>query len=210
MSRLVTKLTKWSVRQMKTQISLGICPVWSESSLCVQWVAKYPSFLHADSKDSYQSLRWAHRSFCWFCHMVAQLYACHLFSPEEPCWTKKLHTLLKFNCYMWHLSRLMAKPTKWHVHQAKTQISLGIRPVWSESSLSAWRKLGSLATHSVHCEDPDQTGQMPRLIWVSAQSDQSLRWAHSHFICFVMRQLILWLTSWVNMVNVCLTGCHKS
>ena len=30
---------------------------------------------------------------------------------------------------------------------AKTQISLGIRPVWSESSLSAWRKPGSLAAH---------------------------------------------------------------
>ena len=45
-----------------------------------------------------------------------------------------------------HLSRLMTKPTKWHVRPAKTQISLGIRPVWSESSLSAWRKLGSLAT----------------------------------------------------------------
>ena len=29
---------------------------------------------------------------------------------------------------------------------ATTQISLGIRQVWSESSLSAWRKLGSLAT----------------------------------------------------------------
>ena len=28
---------------------------------------------------------------------------------------------------------------------AKTQISLGIRPVWSKSSLSAWRKLESLA-----------------------------------------------------------------
>ena len=37
----------------------------------------------------------------------------------------------------------MTKPTKWHVHPAKTQISLGIRPVWSESSQSAWRKLGS-------------------------------------------------------------------
>ena len=49
---------------------------------------------------------------------------------------------------------------------AKTQISLGIRPVWSESSLSAWRKLGSLATHSVHSEDSDQSGRMPRLIWV--------------------------------------------
>ena len=30
------------------------------------------------------------------------------------------------------------------VHPAKTQISLGIRPVWSVSSLSTWRKLGSL------------------------------------------------------------------
>ena len=40
--------------------------------------------------------------------------------------------------------------------------------VWSESSLSAWRKLGSLATHWAHSEDADQTRQMPRLrlIWV--------------------------------------------
>ena len=27
------------------------------------------------------------------------------------------------------------------------KIGLGIRPVWSESSLSAWRNLGFLATH---------------------------------------------------------------
>ena len=27
------------------------------------------------------------------------------------------------------MSRLMTKPTKWHVHPAKTQIGLGIRPV---------------------------------------------------------------------------------
>ena len=31
----------------------------------------------------------------------------------------------------------MTKPTKWHVHLAKTQISPGIHPVWSESSLCA-------------------------------------------------------------------------
>ena len=37
------------------------------------------------------------------------------------------------------------KTNKVSVRPAKTQISLGIRPVWSESSLSAWRKLGSLA-----------------------------------------------------------------
>ena len=34
--------------------------------------------------------------------------------------------------------------------------------IW-ESSLSARRKSGSLATHFVHSEDSDQTGRMPRL-----------------------------------------------
>ena len=52
------------------------------------------------------------------------------------------------------------------VRPAKTQISLGIHPVWSESLLSAWRKLDTLATLCVHSENYDQTGQMPRLIWI--------------------------------------------
>ena len=76
----------------------------------------------------------------------------------------------------------MTKLTKWHVRPAKTQISLGIRPVWSESSLSAWRKLGSLATHWAHSEDSDQTGRMPRLIWVFAGRTVN-------FVGFVMRRL---------------------
>ena len=54
------------------------------------------------------------------------------------------------------------------VRPAKTQINLGIHPVWSESSLSAWRKLGSLTTLWARSEDSDQTGRMPRLIWVFA------------------------------------------
>ena len=58
------------------------------------------------------------------------------------------------------------KNNKVSVRPAKTQINLGIRPVWSESSLSAWRKLGPLATHWAHSEDSDQTGWTPRLIWV--------------------------------------------
>ena len=66
------------------------------------------------------------------------------------------------------MSHLVTKPTKWHVRPAKTQISLGIRPVWPEDSLSAWRKLGSLAIHQAHSEDSDQTGRMPKLIWVFA------------------------------------------
>ena len=46
------KTNKVAVLSAKTQISLGIHPVWSESSLGTQWVAKDLSFLHADSKDS--------------------------------------------------------------------------------------------------------------------------------------------------------------
>ena len=36
MNHLMTKPTKWSVGPVKYQISLGIHPVWSESSLCAQ------------------------------------------------------------------------------------------------------------------------------------------------------------------------------
>ena len=44
-----------SMRPVKTQISLGIHPVWSESSLCAKYVAKDPRFIHVDSKDSDQT-----------------------------------------------------------------------------------------------------------------------------------------------------------
>ena len=75
-----------AVRPAKTLISLGIRPVWSESSLCAQWVAKGPSFLHADSEDSDQTGRigcpgWSEsslgaHSLCWFCHETAQILKC--------------------------------------------------------------------------------------------------------------------------------------
>ena len=64
---------------------------------------------------------------------------------------------------LWH-----DKTNKMSVRPAKTQISLGIRPVWSESSLSTWRNLGSLATLWARSEDSDQTGRVPRLIWIFA------------------------------------------
>ena len=49
------KTNKMSVRQGKIQISLGMRPVWSESSLCARLVAKDQNFLHADSEDSDQT-----------------------------------------------------------------------------------------------------------------------------------------------------------
>ena len=80
---------------------------------------------------------------------------------------------------MYLIEPLVTKPTKWQMCPAKTQISLGILPVWSESSLSAWRKLGSLATQWAHSEDSDQTGQMPRLIWVFVGRTVILSWGGS-------------------------------
>ena len=91
-----------------------------------------------------------------------------------------------------YFRRLMTKPTKLHVRPAKTQINLGIRPVWSESSLSTWGKLKSLAIIRVHGEASDRTGWMSRLIWVFAG-------CKGQFVGFVMRRLILlWLTCFNN------------
>ena len=52
-SRLVTKPTKWHLRPAKIQISLGIRPVWSESSLSAQWIAKDPSFHNEQARNNY-------------------------------------------------------------------------------------------------------------------------------------------------------------
>ena len=57
-----------------------------------------------------------------------------------------------------------AKTNQLSVRQAKTQISLGIRPVHSDS-----------------------------------QADLSLRWAHSHFVGFVMSRLICFWFPWKQM-----------
>ena len=73
----------------------------------------------------------------------------------------------RFNHGTYELSYLMTKQRNGMCAQ-RTPIILCIRPVWSESSLSAWRKLGSLATHWAHSEDSDQTGRMPGLIWIFA------------------------------------------
>ena len=53
----MTKPTKWTVHPAKTKISLDGCPGWSEPSQCVQWVAKDPVLLQADSEDSDQTAR---------------------------------------------------------------------------------------------------------------------------------------------------------
>ena len=145
----------------------GHPPVWSKTSLsawrklgslATQWAHSEDWSDWADAQADL-SLHWAHTHFVgfvmrplncgtpWRVNIVSSKYQEHHQQHNEP----------------WH-----DKTNKMSVRPAKTQISLGIRPIWSESSLSAWRKLGSLATHWVHSEDSDQTGRMPRLIWVFA------------------------------------------
>ena len=90
--------------------------------------------------------------------------------------------ILQFSKWERQMIRLMTKPTKCPLRPAKTQISLGIRPVWSKSSLSAWMNIASYANHWAHFEDSDQTGRMPRLTSVFAGRAYN-------FVGFVMRRL---------------------
>ena len=99
---------------------------------------------------------------------------------------------------MKQMSRRMTKLTKWHVRPAKTQVA------WAstQSDQSAWRNTGSSATHWAHCEDSDQTGRLPRLIWVfPGHIDQFvgfvMKWVFpgriDQFVGFVMKWLkLLW------------------
>ena len=117
------------------------------------WVLSYPLSgqrrLWSDWADSQAdlSLRWAHTHFVGF--VMSWLICC------ETDW-ELLKSEVSGSMYyitIYNMSRLMTKPTKWLVRSAKTQISLNINPVWSETSLSAWRKLWSLATHWAQSKD---------------------------------------------------------
>ena len=81
------------------------------------------------------------------------------------------------------MSLRMTEPTNWLVCPVKSRISQGIRPIWSGSSLcTQWVVVDPRFLHA-YSEDSDQTGWIPRLIWVFAGCT-------SHFVGFVMLQLI--------------------
>ena len=98
------------------------------------------------------------------------------------------------------MSRFTTKPTLWQVRPGKTQISLGIRPVWSESSLCALMVAKGLVFLHADSEDSDQTGRMSRLIWVFAGRT-------CHFVCFIIRRLKSWLETRICYDNRILRVC---
>ena len=79
------------------------------------------------------------------------------------------------------VSHLMTKPTKWLCVQRR------LRSVWaSAQSDHSLLYLHEESSHWVHREDTDQTGRMPRLIWVFAGCTATLllfSWGSSEF-CF--------------------------
>ena len=89
---------------------------------------------------------------------------------------------------IWHslkLSRSKTKPIKW---PAKTQICLGTLPVQSKYLLSAWRNLGSLATHWAHSK--------LRSDWADAKASLSLYWIHRSFCWFCRAQAQIAFDTW--------------
>ena len=91
----------------------------------------FSNFLFATSDKTYKLF-----------HQELRQWEHPLFSlPSSP--AHSLSSLPSYDLKYHYLSQRMTKHTKWNVHQTKTQ-----RPVQSDqSSLSAWRCFGSLATH---------------------------------------------------------------
>ena len=114
------------------------------------------------------------------------------------------------------------------VHPVKTQISLGIRPVWSESLLSAWRKLGSLATHWAQAKTLIRLGGCPgwsesllgaqSFCWfcheaAQLSSDTSDGSSHNGWECPSESQLfkeLLWWRDYVNFSHNTLPSLSKN
>ena len=175
---------------------LGGCPGWSESSLGAQslcwfcYVAAHRDGFnscrgfHLISDEDYSfNPHWSVRTnISWRTYVCGKVWVyvrnkCYLVLKRRFYHSFTLHAKNKENwkcrvvLFMFRLTKYEPrhdKTNKMAVRPAKTQLSLRIRPVWSESSLSARRKPGFLATHWAHSEDSDQTGRMPRLNWVCA------------------------------------------
>ena len=97
LTRLTTKPTKWHVRPAKTDQPGHPPSLISVFAVCTKtaWVLSYPLSaqrrLWSDWTDAQadQSLRWAHRPHCWFCHEVAHMcYVCHTKTEGSKHWSE--------------------------------------------------------------------------------------------------------------------------
>ena len=137
-----------------------------------------PLFLSKVYSSVYQP---RHEKTClWFCDQVICKPAC---SATETSQSLEIFGFSKYAEVLYEPPR--DKTNKMTVHPAKTQINLGIRPIWSESSLCAQWIAKDPSFFHADSEDSDQTGWMPRLIWVFAWRTTTLlvlSWGGSYYL----------------------------
>ena len=170
MSHSMTKPTKGQVCSAKTQISLGIHPLWSESSLCAQWVAKDPRYLYADSADSDQTGRMPRMIWVFTGH-TSHLLVLSCFGSNV---LKRLATLVLFP---FSTTFLVLLPGGGFIIIYFLKVEYCTLPSWQNT----------------YEPQPDKTNKM------------NLRWAHSHFVGFVMRWLIY--ATWKQQRHKACSGC---
>ena len=188
------KTNKMTVHPAKTQISLGIRPVWSEPSLCTHWVAKDPLLLQADSKDSDQTGQMPRLIWVFTGRTVSLLV---LSRDGSYISTSQyfIEAILKF-----HFSEYVVetfdknsslktnnepphdKTNKWPVHTQRRLRSAWASAQSDQSSLCTWWVAKDPRFLHTGGEDSAETGRMHRLIWVFAG-------CMGHFAGFVMLQI---------------------
>ena len=133
-----------------------------QSSLFAQWVAKDPSFLHAESEDwsdwadaqSDLSLRWAHMPVCWFCHEAA-------------------HSFLFFSHLLY---RFIVKNVNWFAFGQFTLNFVILYSLYVIHSMSIWAASWQIQKNDcAPSENSDQPGHPPNLI-------RALRYAHTIWV----------------------------
>ena len=155
-------LGKWAASCQNQQ---WLCAQWrlrsawasaqsDQSSLCTQRVAKDPRFLHADSKDSDQTGRmprliWVFAGCtCYFVGFVMRLLNLWLQTSQD--FVSGSYALL---CK--HIWAVTWQNLQSDCAPSEDSDQPGHLWVWSESSLSIWRKFGTLAIHWAHSEDSE-------------------------------------------------------
>ena len=86
-------------------------------------------------------------------HIVSLMLYCNIIPRNSETYVLKPHrmfadlTYVRLSLKCWSYEPPHDKTSKMTVRPAKTQISLGISPDWSESLLSVWKNIRTLATH---------------------------------------------------------------
>ena len=207
MSRDTTKPTKWVCAQRRLRSAWA--STRSDQSLrCA--LNGWPSTQGFFMRTATTLIRLGAHSFCWFCHVLAHMELPHPLLQVASVWGWAGQFDYIPVAHPW---------TCFHVFTAYTSLlrQRSQSLIWA----ATWQNQQRVCARS---EDSDQSGHPPSLIrvfavrmkkhwalsyplsaqrrlwsdWADAQADLSLRWAHTHFVGFVMSRLIsfcLWNTA---------------